>query len=376
MITLTDTAAGMLNGYSFDLHSRLQAWWDGEPISEDVPAVDVLEESDATLRVPERLTFRVPVTDDLGYSWVPTLNSSPRGTYGQRIVAQIGVGVGFGAIEWLNRATFLIESADKEGDSISVECLGLMQLLDEARFPNEYQPKAGATLGSILRALIEPGLTVDLDQAPTDRAAATSISYSDNRLDNVHSVLDAWPAHGTITAEGHFEVTDPLQDPDIADVVFSFTDGVGGTAMQLNTSITRDGAFNAVVARGQYPDSAGAKAGQEIVYTAADTNPASPYRLGGPFSAYLVPFEYASPLMTTQAMVQLAATTRLRNLRRAASRTVRLTAVPHPALQLHDPVSLTSAQLNLSAAVGRIEALGLPHDADGGAMGLTVRLVD
>ena len=376
MITVSEVLAGMLAGSSFQVHSRLTSWWDGEPISEDIPAVDVSETADATLRVPERLTFRVPVVDDRGLSWVPTRYDSPLGTYGQRIVAQVGVSVGSSNVEWLNRGTFLIESADKEGDAISVECLGLKQLLDEARFPNEYQPKTNATLGSILRALIEPGLTVDLDEAPTDRVAPSSITYSDNRLDNVHSVLDAWPAHAAVTSEGHFEVTDPLEDPELADVVFHLTDGAGGTAMQLNTSITRDGAINGVVARGQYPDSAGAKAGQEIVYTAYDNVQTSPYRIGGPFSPYLVPFEYASPLMTTAAMVQLAAKTRLRNLRRAASRTVKLTAVPHPALKLHDPVSLTSDRLALSDAVGRIEALGLPHDAGGGDMELTVRLVD
>jgi len=149
MITLSEVLAGMLAGSSFQVHSRLTSWWDGEPISEDIPAVDVSETADATLRVPERLTFKVPVVDDRGLSWVPTRYDSPLGTYGQRIVAQVGVSVVGGNVEWLNRGTFLIESADKEGDAISVECLGLKQLLDEARYPNEYQPKAGATLGSL-----------------------------------------------------------------------------------------------------------------------------------------------------------------------------------------------------------------------------------
>jgi hypothetical protein len=255
-----------------------------------------------------------------------------------------------------------------------VECVGVLQLLDEAELPNEYQPKAGATLGSIVRALIEPGITVDLDEAPTDRTAPTGITWSDNRLDNVYAVLDAWPARGAITAEGHFEVLSPLADPVAGDVVFTFTDGENGTVMEFNSSITRDGAFNAVVAKGQYPDTAGTKAGQEIIATARDTVATSPYRDGGPFSPYLVPFGYASPLMTTLAQVQAAANTRLANLRRSASRTVRVSAVPHPGLQLGDAVAVTSDRLGLSDAIGRVDAFTLPHQADGGAMAVTVRL--
>jgi len=375
MITISAVAAGMLNGFSYQLHTRLQSYLGETVLAEDIPAVDVVEEADATLRVPERLTFKVPVTDDQGNSWVPTSYESPLGTYGQTIVAQVGISVAAGAVEWLNRGTFLVESADTSGDTVAVECAGLLLLLDEAVLPNEYQPRAGATLGSILRALIEPGITVDLDDAPTDRVAPSNITWSDNRLDNVYGVLDAWPAQGTITAEGNLEVTAVPGDPTVNDVVFVFTDNTGGTVTDWNTSITRDGAFNSVYAKGQYPDTAGTKAGQEILAVAYDSAQTSPYRIGGPFSPYLVPFGYASPLLDTQARANLAASTRLKTLRRTSSKTVQFRAVPHPGIQLSDAVQLTSARLGLSAALGRVEAFTLPDDAQGGAMAITARLV-
>jgi len=373
MITITDVAEGILNGYSYQQYFRLQSWLGSELLAEDIPAVNASEELDATLRVPERLTFEVPVVAD-AVSWVPTSFSSPLGAYGQRITAQIGLGVGSGAIEWMNRGVFLLESAETAGNSISVEAVGLLQLVDEAELATEYQPKASATLKTILRAMVEPGITIDFDSAPTDRTAPTGITWSDSRLDNVYSVLDAWPAQARITENGHLEVTAVPSDPTTVDVVFDFTDGTGGTAMEYNTSITRDGAFNSVVAKGQYPDTAGAKAGQEIIATSYDTDPDSPYRYGGPFSPYLVPFGYESPLMTTLAKVQEAGNTRLRTLRLKASRTVQITCVPHPALQLGDAVSVTSIRLGLDGEVGRIQAMTLPYSPEGGAMQVTVRL--
>jgi hypothetical protein len=373
MIDITDVAAGILNGYSFQLHSRLQSWRGGMPLAEDIPAFGILEEDDATLRVPERLTFQVPV-EDRGVSWVPTTYDHPLSWHGQRIVAQVGVSVGNGAIEWMDRGTFLINSAETDSGAVSLECLGLLQLLDEAELKTEYQPKASATLSTVLRAMIEPGITVDLDDAPSDRTIPTGITWSDNRLDNVYNVIDAWPARMQINEAGSLEVLDPLEDPDISDVVFTFTDGAGGTVVEFNASGSREGAFNGVVAKGQYPDTAGAKAGQEIVATVYDTDASSPFRYGGEFSPYLVPYGYASPLLTTLAQVQSAANTRMRTLRRQASRAVRITAVPHPALKCNDAVAVTSDRLGLAAELGRIEAMSLPHQAEGGAMGLTVRI--
>jgi hypothetical protein len=75
--------------------------------------------------------------------------------------------------------------------------------------------------------------------------------------DNVYGVLDAWPAHGQITSEGFLAVTEPLEDPLAGEVVYSFSDDDAGTVVQWKAGGSRDGAFNAVYAKGQYPDSAG-----------------------------------------------------------------------------------------------------------------------
>src|SRR5215216_3033212 len=374
MIDISAELEEMLAGYSYQIHWRIHSWLNEEVIAEDIPAFDVVEEGDGSLRVPERLTFRVPLEAD-GVSWVPTTAGHPLAVYGQRILAQVGVSMGFGAVEWLNRGIFLLNSAQTDGNAISVECLGLLQLLDEAVLASEFQPATGATLKSALRQLIEPGITVDYDEAPTDRAIPSSaVTWSDNRLDDVYTILDAWPAQGRITHEGHLEILDVPEDPESGDEVFHFTDGVGGTVMTFQANLTREGGFNAVIAEGQYADDRGALAGTPIIHTAVDVDVDSPFSLYGNFSPYLVPYHFASPLLSEHVETLLAATTRLRHLRQQAAQTIEISCVPHPALMLGDPVMVTSSRLGMSGRMGRIAAYKLPYSADGGEMTLTVAL--
>ncbi len=69
-----------------------------------------------------------------------------------------------------------------------------------------------------------------------------------------------------------------------------------------------------------------------------------------------------------------AARTRLKTLRRNASRTVQVAAVPNPAIQLGDVVLLTCERLGITAEVGVIGAFSLPYLSNGGSMQLTIRL--
>jgi hypothetical protein len=374
MIETTDTAISVLSGSVIKRYVRIESWLGETLLASEIPIIDASEEQDAGLRVPERLTFQVPA-EDAGVVWVPSSYTDPLGAYGQQVRVSLGVESTNGVIEWLNRGWFLINTTEMDGDVLTVEALGLLSLIDEAVLPNEYQPRAASTFVSVCRALIEPGLTIDADEAPADRSVPTTVTYSDNRLDALLAVLDAWPANIQANANGQLEIL-PISetDPIAADAVLTLTDGHGGTVISAAGSTSREGAFNGVVAKGQYPDSDPTKAGQEITQVAYDTDPTSPYRQGGPFSPYLVPYAYASPLMSTPAQVLKSANTVLKRLRRKAARTVQVVCVPDPRIELGDVVLLTNERLNLTNAVGVIDAFYLPYLAQGGAMTLTVRL--
>jgi hypothetical protein len=357
VIELSDIAAAAVETAGVSVrYVRVESWLGGTLVADDIPVVSATEDQDISLRVPERLTFTVPMLDGTT-SWVPSAYDSALGAFGQRVRVSLGIEITAGQVEWINRGWFLINTSETDNDSVQVEALGLLSLVDEADLPNEYQPAAGATLASICRDLVEPGITINDDAAPADRTAASSITWSDNRLDSLSAVLDAWPAEASISADGYLVITSPPGDPDTADVVLELTDGTGGTVIDYGGTVTREGAFNAVVAKGQYPDTDATRAGQEIIQTAYDTDPASPYVQGGTFSPYIVPYGYSSPLMTTPAQVLAAARTRLRSLRRAAALTLKVSAVPHPGIELGDVVLLTSTRLGISEALGTVDGL-------------------
>jgi len=252
---------------------------------------------------------------------------------------------------------------------------------------------------------VEPGITVEMDETlPSKVIPKSAVTWSDNRLDDIYTILEAWPARARITTDGYLAISPVLNNPIAADVVFDFSDGeavvepvrpsdfyediyadsygtsntgvtrIIGTVTQYTANITRDGAYNSVIAIGQYDDDRGTLAGLPIVHTALDVDPDSPYSLLGNFSPYLVPYKYDSPLLNEHTETLLAANTKLRELRLKASRTVRINCVPNPALQLGDAVRVTSDRLGLSDELGRIDAFTLPYGADGGEMQVTVRL--
>jgi hypothetical protein len=369
MLDMSTIAAGAVTG-SYVLRCRAESWLGDRLLSGDIPIIEATEEADRTLRVPERLTFTVP-RSYLGIDYAPVTTDAPLAAFGQRVHASVGVELANGAVEWLDRGWFLINSSTVGADTISVECLGLLALVDEARFITEYQPASGATLGDVLRAILEPGVTVNLDDAPAPHSASSVVSWGDNRLDAVLSVLDAWGADGQMDASGTFYVTDAEATP--AGPVLALTDSDGGTVIDWAGAGGRDGAFNFVVAKGTYPDGT-TNAGAEIIATAYDDDPESPFRYGGDFSPYPVPYIYASPLLTTKAQTQKAARTTLARLKRTASRTLTASAVPHPGLEAGDRVTVTSARLGLTGQLCVIEAISLPY-TPGPAMRLTLRTV-
>lgn len=369
MIDMSATAAELVKG-SYTTFVSVESWLGDQLLTDDIPVIGATEEGDRSLRVPERMTLSVP-REAGGVSWVPVTPDAPLGAYGQQLRVSLGVGLSNGDVEWLNRGWFVVNSSSLDGDVVTVECLGLLALVDEATLITEYQPGAGATMGTVLRDLLEPGVTVNLDAAPASMSVASVASWSDNRLDAVLSVLDAWGADGAVDESGTFSVVDAGA---AHSVVGSVDDGADGVALSWAGSSSRDGAFNYVVVKGTYPDTAGAQAGAEIIATAYDLTEGSPFKYGGDFSPYPVPYTYASPLLTTKQQCQKAARTILARLKRTASKRIDCTIIPNPAVQLGDYLSVTSSRLGLTDQTCSVEALKLPY-TPGDPMSLTLRTV-
>jgi hypothetical protein len=338
---------------------RAESWLNGELLADDVPIASGGEERDRSLAVPERATLTIP-RRDRGTTWDPIGPDHPLAAYGQQLRISYGVGVG-GSVEWIDRGWFLITESQADGDTVSIQCEGLLSLIEEAKFVAPFQPSG--TLASTVRSLVEPALTVEIDGALVDRAVPVGMQWDEDRLAALHEVLDAWPAVARVTEDGFLRV-EPLVDTGIP--VLSLTDGAGGTVVRWNSSNSRAGAFTVVVARGEDVD------GNPIQGVAYDRDDSSPLRDGGGFNPLPVPHSFESPLLTTVAQCRAAAQTTLTRLRRSASRRLSVTLMPHPGLMPGDVVSVTGA--GMTDVPCMIETMSLPYSP--GEMQLTVRTID
>jgi hypothetical protein len=362
MIDTTAEALGAMTG-SFTIHTRVESWLGGELLDDDIPAVSLEETVDRTLAVPERVSLKVPLRDR-GVSYDPTLDPAhPLAPYGQQLRLLVGVQLAHGAIEWIPRGWFLIDEASVEGDSVTVTAVGLLTLIDEARFVSPFQPTG--TFASTLRKLVEPALTVTIDSTLTDRSVPTSMVWDEDRLGALNELLDAWPADAYVTNEGYLAVV-PAVDPTVS--VLTLTDGTGGTLVDRSASVSRDGAATVVVARGE------STAGAVVQGTAYDQS-GGPLAYDGNFNPLPVPFFYASPLLTTNAQANAAALTVLRRRQRASRQDLEIEAVPNFALTAGDLITVESERLGIAEQNAVIETLTMPLSAGGGSMKAGVRPV-
>lgn len=359
MIEMSDAAAEAIQrGYV--LHCRGSAWLAGELLAEDIPIDRGDEETDRSLRIPERVTIQVPRLDR-GVSWDPTDDiGHPLAAYGQTIRIDLGVDLGRAGIEWLRRGEFLVGSNAVDGETVNVELVGLLQLVDEARFVSPFQPTG--TFASTVRDLVEPALTVEIDGALVDRAVPGALNWDEDRLDGLYELLDAWPADAYVRPDGVLYVT----TADATLGASSLTDGAGGTVLRYATGSSRDGGVSVVVARGQAAD------GSQVQGVAYDNLAGSPHRINGPFNPLPVPHFFFSPLLTTSAQCRASAQTILKRLRRTTSRMLTASLVPNPAMQAGDAIAVTSSTLTAAPTV--LEHLRLPYTADAGDASARLRL--
>lgn len=363
MITLSAAAQSALDsGYTY--HLRVESWLGATLLADAVPVADGQEDTMRPLRVPDRITLTVPKVDAQGYMWAPGNDPfHPLATNGQRLNVKLGIGVGNSVVEWFQRGWYVVEQTDGTGDSVKVEAVGLLHLVDEARLVSPYQP--AGTLLSTLRGLVEPAMTVVMSSALTDRAVPAGINYDEDRLGAVLELLDAWPAQASVTPTGYLYV-EPATPPTAALVTIT-NDPAARTIVSAGGESSRRGAWNAVVARGT--DSSGGQ-----VQGVSALPPSNPRVPGGPFNPLTVPFFYFSPLLTTVSQAALAAETiRLRKGRDGA-RAYRVEMVPRPNLQLGDPVNLVIDE-EPDGLLCTVEEAGLPLRPSGGAHQVLLREV-
>lgn len=372
MIDVSADLMNVLRYGSYKLHARCYVTRGGRVLASDIPIISGGEEYDESLQVPERVTITVPREVD-GVNLEPSTNLSPLAAYGQRLHVQLGVDVGAFGIEWFERGEFLIIDSKATGDSVDVVAVGLLALIEEARFVSPYNP-SGLNLTTMVRNFCETAIPVLFDSALVDRAgpsAAAGVNYDEDRLGALWEVLDAWPAVCKVMPAGYLYVTNDTT-PAIDWNLFRFNrdDAPFDTATVVRTQSgsTREGVANAIVCRGLMAD------GGQVQAVAYDTSgSASAY--GGPFNTFPVPYFFQSPLMSTRQACLAAATQLLHRRQRQQFTRYDVECVPVPILTGRDGVGLIGDNPIPGRAVTEtvVETLNLPYTADGGSMNLTLR---
>jgi hypothetical protein len=359
MLEFSDTAASVLQSSNITYYVRAEAWL-GDELLMELPSDSIIkgtESVDRSLNVPEVVTLTFPRIYD-GVDLSPYNDDSPLSANGQTLRVEVGVGLAYGNIEWVQRGWYLIYDSNVDGDTVEVEAKGLLTWILEARFVTPFQPSGSIT--TTVRNLVEPALTVVFDTSLTDRSVPTGINYTDDRLDTLNAVLDAWPAIGYVNSDGDLFVTSATPSTTPVKTLSEFTDG---TVVKVVGGSSRDGVYNAVVARGT--DTNGNVVQGNVAY---DTSTAR--SIIGNFNPLPVPLYFDSPLLTDVNTATQAAKTRLDNIIRQTTKAYEVSMVPDPSLETGDTVLLES---RFGDIVGTVESMTLPFTPDGSMMTLIVR---
>ncbi|MCD0446454.1 DUF5047 domain-containing protein [Glycomyces sp. A-F 0318] len=266
----------------------------------------------------------------------PRTAASALAPYGNEIFLRRGIDLGgVGGTIWSELGYFRITEPTGEGDGvIRVGLEDRMAGLIDARFLTPRVIAKGRTIGNVARDLVEavyPLAEVVFDDAAEFATLKRDVIVEKDRYQFLADLAASlgkvmfWDGTGRL----QFRTPAPATAPR-----WRIGAGPGGILIRAEQRLSRQGVYNAVVARGE-----GAGEETAALGIAIDDNPASPTYFSGRFGQ--VPKFYSSPLLADDAGARAAAATMLAN-QLGVPYTANLTAVCNPAVRPWDPVLVTT----------------------------------
>ena len=237
------------------------------------------------------------------------------------------------------------------GAEVSVDGLDRAANIVDARFLSPTEPLPGNDVKAEIIRLCSGIITVDTSNFGTlpTKTPPSSVVYQEDRGQAIADLAAAIDCRAFVSRAGLLRLEKIEELPDSLIGVTRATPAV----QSIEVETTREGAYNAVVARGESEG-----AGYPVQGIAYDTDYNSQMAWGGPFGQ--VPYFYSSPVLGTVQSAQLAAQTRLDNLIKGRTRTFTLTGVPDPTLDPNDKVIVSLP--GRDPFPGVIEEITLPLD--------------
>jgi len=298
------------------------------PTGEEIPVLSGTVELDATADIRGTLTLTTEGR------W-PTASDPLLLPYGNEVFVERGVYVG-GEVEWCPLGYYRINGPDQDDapdGPIVLECSDRMATIRDSRLTSPRALPSSMTYGAAVEDLIldvYPSAVIEWDDATVNQPLGRTVMLEQDRLRGLQDLVAGvgklmwWDHRGVLV------IKDP---PSISTPVAAIRHGDGGVLVNLSRQLSREGAYNAVVAEGE-----SASTDNPVRVVRINNDPNSPTYWFGSFGK--IPRFYSSPLITNATQARKAADTLLlKSL--GLPYTVDFQMVPNPALEPWDPVTIT-----------------------------------
>lgn len=341
-----DAPVGWLDvlSHSHEVSAQATITLDGRQLARVTPDSWALSRELRGGQVVQELTLAVPdetaelLTDD---------PASPLQAYGQRVDFRVRI-TSAGTSVLVPMGVFRIETAQPVGGEwslypngkwrrpstlVNVTASDLLSLVADHDFITASMPPAGATTHTEIRRLVDGDMPVLL---PMSARPVVSALWEGSRIDALLDVMGTLSAVACVNRRGQLEAVPETGTGHTLSVRAADPDGYTPAAatglVDWRPEATRDGLYNGVIATGSNDD------GGTVGAFAYETDGIMAWRSAG-FGR--VTYKHTSPLITSQARAQLEARTRLQSLMAGRGRTLTITTLPNPALDVLDTVEVT-----------------------------------
>lgn len=299
----------------------------------EIPVEDGSVTQDRTADVRRQCSLQI--SDATLYPDSPT---DPVNVFGAEVTVERGVALAGGVELMAMLGRFRLEDAGRSIPAGSLQISGWdasRQVIDE-RFlkPRKLSQMTGVALIELLIGEVQRfgSPQFDLSDLTDTTTLIPKHSVDRDRWAEVKRVAQLLGAEVYPTADNVWRIAD-VPDPQNDPVVWDIDAGPTGVLVQVDHSVTREGACNIVVVTGESKDG-----NQDGAYgVAQDLNPLSPTYANGRFGK--VARFYSSPHVKTNAQAVRVAQGQLRD-HLGLARSVSFTAVPNPALEAGDVIRL------------------------------------
>ncbi|MGV2386702.1 MAG UNVERIFIED_CONTAM: DUF5047 domain-containing protein, partial [Thermobifida fusca] len=235
---------------------------------------------DATAQVFASLNITTAGVDENDQSLFPRLPRDLLAPYGNEIWVRRGVDIG-DRVLWVSLGYFRIDNVEQQDSpygEISISGQDRMAGIIDARLvvPRTFPPHTTvATVFAVMVGEVYPDALIVFDDDTGFASIGNTLTFEEDRYEPLAELANAFGKVMYWDGEGILRVESP---PDESQPVMEVNAGSDGVLITSARRVSREGVYNAVVARGE-----GGEQTDPVFGVAVDIGPNSPTRWGGRF---------------------------------------------------------------------------------------------